>query len=312
MGKWLNKFSDTRTDSVATVDTVASVSTVSVPTHRHSESFSGGSAVAENPNSRTDRVDTIDILNSKSLLGNTDTLDRLDNSDSQCTHFRTDSVDTLDDTFLESPSVSPDSPDALDTMSALSVLNQAHPENFPAVSDFVADPDRACPNCGSGQWWQLPGQAWHCRQCEPDMPLAATTLTLPCHKEQARPVDPHPSLERMFETACEGLSLTPGQLRQALKDDLESCGQLTALGLRLVAETLSAYLPPQNEAVAMLRQHPRVTHAFATDDDSDPDYVIVTLAIRNKATVDLRIARDKYDGLAILEWIEQHTSGDLQ
>ena len=177
MGKWLNKFSDTRTDSVATVDTVASVSTVSVPTHRHSESFSGGSAVAENPNSRADRVDTIDILNSKSLLGNTDTLDRLDNSDSQCTHFRTDSVDTLDDTFLESPSVSPDSPDALDTMSALSVLNQAHPENFPAVSDFVADPDRACPNCGSGQWWQLPGQAWHCRQCEPDMPLAATTLT---------------------------------------------------------------------------------------------------------------------------------------
>src|SRR5215208_446681 len=181
--------------------------------------------------------------------------------------------------------------------------------NAPAT---IAEPDTACPARGSGQWWQLPGQAWHCRQCEPDMLLAATTLTLPCHKEQAPHVGSLAGFECMLEMACEGLTITPGQLRQALKDDLESCGQLTALGLRLVAETLSAYLPPQNEAVAMLRQHPRVTHAFATDDDSDPDYVIVTLAIRNKATVDLRIPKDKYDGLAILEWIEQHTSGDLQ
>src|SRR5215212_5060661 len=153
MGKWLNKFSDTRTDSVATVDTVASVSTVSVPTHRHSESFSGGSAVAENPNSRADRVDTIDILNSKSLLGNTDTLDRLDNSDSQCTHFRTDSVDTLYRT------------------STLSSSNRAHPESFSLPSDIVAEPTEPCSDCRSGQWWQLPGEFWHCRTCKPDMPL---------------------------------------------------------------------------------------------------------------------------------------------
>ena len=53
--------------------------------------------------------------------------------------------------------------------------------NAPGV---IADPKSACPACGSGQWWQLPGQAWHCRACEPGVPLTATTLTLPCHIER--------------------------------------------------------------------------------------------------------------------------------
>ncbi len=61
-------------------------------------------------------------------------------------------------------------------------------EKSPACSDKpvsgaivlsdAGDPAGPCPACGSGQWWQLPGQAWHCRVCEPDMPLTATTLTL--------------------------------------------------------------------------------------------------------------------------------------
>jgi hypothetical protein len=52
------------------------------------------------------------------------------------------------------------------------------------AANASADPNAPSPDCGSGQWWQLPGQAWHCRICEPDMPLTATTLTLPCHKER--------------------------------------------------------------------------------------------------------------------------------
>ena len=75
------------------------------------------------------------------------------------------------------------------------------------------------------------------------MPLTATTLTLPCHTEQAPPVDPHPSLERMFETACEGLPITDVQLRQELEEggDLVAMqsGALTLNGLRLTAETLA-------------------------------------------------------------------------
>jgi hypothetical protein len=40
------------------------------------------------------------------------------------------------------------------------------------------EPTGPCPACGSGQWWQLSGEDWHCRACEPNMPLTATTLTL--------------------------------------------------------------------------------------------------------------------------------------
>ncbi len=43
------------------------------------------------------------------------------------------------------------------------------------AANTIADPDGPCPGCGSGQWWQLPAQAWHCRACEPDMPLIAIT-----------------------------------------------------------------------------------------------------------------------------------------
>ena len=70
------------------------------------------------------------------------------------------------------------------------------------AANTIADPDGPCPACGSGQWWQLPGQAWHCRVCEPDMPLTSTTLTPPCHKEQIPPAGSQAGLERVFEVAC--------------------------------------------------------------------------------------------------------------
>src|SRR5215217_1160140 len=112
--------------------------------------------------------------------------------------------------------------------------------NAPAT---IAEPDTACLARGSGQWWQLPGQAWHCRQCEPDMPLAATTLTLPCHKEQAPPVGSLAGFECMLEMACEDLTITPEQLRAELTEggdipDLVS-GALTSKALRLTARTLA-------------------------------------------------------------------------
>ncbi len=71
-----------------------------------------------------------------------------------------------------------------------------------SIPKTIADPAWPCPDCGSGQWWQLPGQAWHCRACEPDMPLTATTLTLPCHKVELRPVPADAGLCSMFEHAC--------------------------------------------------------------------------------------------------------------
>ena len=47
--------------------------------------------------------------------------------------------------------------------------------------ETFVDPVGACPTCGNGQYWQLPGESWHCRRCEPMSEagnLRATTLTL--------------------------------------------------------------------------------------------------------------------------------------
>lgn len=65
------------------------------------------------------------------------------------------------------------------------------------VQDTIPDPDGPCPACNSGQWWQLPGEPWHCRHCEPmsgEDNRRATTLTspLPCARSAAcaRPCAP--------------------------------------------------------------------------------------------------------------------------
>ncbi len=112
------------------------------------------------------------------------------------------------------------------------------------AANTILDPDGPCPSCGPRQWWQLPGRAWHCRACEPDMPLTATTLTLPCHKVELRPEAAHAGLRALFEHTCQGLNITPEQLHtepEAGGDlpDLVS-GAPTAHGLRLIAETLAA------------------------------------------------------------------------
>jgi hypothetical protein len=37
----------------------------------------------------------------------------------------------------------------------------------------IPHPAEPCAHCGYGQWWQIPGQPWHCCACQPDMPLTA-------------------------------------------------------------------------------------------------------------------------------------------
>jgi hypothetical protein len=66
------------------------------------------------------------------------------------------------------------------------------------------------------------------------------------------------------------------------------------------------------EVLSMLAQEPSVTHAFVTDDDAKVDYVIVTVGIGGIGTCELRIPREKYDGLAVLKLIEEHTGATAQ
>ncbi len=98
--------------------------------------------------------------------------------------------------------------DTLAGLATLALAKTKHSKTNNAVSipKTTVDPVKPCPHCGSSQWWQLPDQAWHCRACEPYVPLRATTLTLPCHKEQVPPVGIHNGLERMPDVACARLA----------------------------------------------------------------------------------------------------------
>src|SRR5215213_650068 len=158
MGRWIKKFSGRAQASTDNADTLCRMSALSVSTGAHSQS------VPISPHASDTVVDGTNAELLESALSSTA------------------SADTLDDAFSESPLVSTDSADTLYTMSALAVANRAHPESFSVPPDITAEPESACPACGSGQWWQLSGQAWHCRVCKPAMPLNATTLTLPCPK----------------------------------------------------------------------------------------------------------------------------------
>ena len=111
--------------------------------------------------------------------------------------------------------------------------------------------------------------------------------------------------------AGEGV-MQPTDLEQLRTHKAELLKALTNEASAGAEEQLIDAKAPENEAVAMLRQHPELSYTFVTDERSDPDHVIMTVAIRNKATCKLRIAKDKYDGLGVLEWIEQRTSGKPQ
>jgi hypothetical protein len=58
----------------------------------------------------------------------------------------------------------------------------------------------------------------------------------------------------------------------------------------------------------MLAADPGITYAITSDTEIEPDAMIVTLAIRDKGACELRIPEDRYDGLALLQVIEEHTA----
>lgn len=110
---------------------------------------------------------------------------------------------------------------------------------------LIADPVGPCSACGSGQWWQLPGEAWRCRRCElmrDDLSGRVTTLTLPCHEAQTRPVRDPARLRRMVELACRGLRIKPDQLWSELEASGDLAGfesDVSVKRLRKVAATLA-------------------------------------------------------------------------
>jgi hypothetical protein len=64
----------------------------------------------------------------------------------------------------------------------------------------------------------------------------------------------------------------------------------------------------RRRVLALLAGNPTRRYALVTDAESEPGCVILTLAVRDRATCDLRIALDKYDPFLLLELIERHGS----
>jgi hypothetical protein len=62
----------------------------------------------------------------------------------------------------------------------------------------------------------------------------------------------------------------------------------------------------RQRVLAMLAARPAIRYAVLTDLDADPEVAILTLAIRGKATCELHIPREKYDGVLLLDLIEKH------
>lgn len=58
--------------------------------------------------------------------------------------------------------------------------------------------------------------------------------------------------------------------------------------------------------VDMLEAQPSARYAVFADDRTFPEAVIIGLAIRSRATCELRIPRDKWDGVLFLESLERH------
>jgi len=62
----------------------------------------------------------------------------------------------------------------------------------------------------------------------------------------------------------------------------------------------------RERVLAMLAENPSAYRALVTDAETDPEAVILALAIRGRATFELRIPRAKYDAFLLLDLIERH------
>src|SRR5262245_6852440 len=62
----------------------------------------------------------------------------------------------------------------------------------------------------------------------------------------------------------------------------------------------------RQKVLDMLDANRTARYAVTADAETDPEAVIVALAIRGRATCEIRIPRDKYDGTLLLDLIERH------
>jgi len=117
--------------------------------------------------------------------------------------------------------------------------------------------------------------------------------------------------------AAAGVKLSPlpdgriwAEPSSSLTDELRALIRLHKAELR-AALAVDPLPDPRAEArhsrvVQMLAEHPSARYALITDEAAEPETVILALAIRGRATCELRIPRDRYDPFLLLHLIERH------
>ena len=61
----------------------------------------------------------------------------------------------------------------------------------------------------------------------------------------------------------------------------------------------------RQKVLKMLDDRPGIQRAFLTDTESDPDNVIITMAIRDQYSFEMHVPKDKYCPFLMLELIER-------
>lgn len=98
--------------------------------------------------------------------------------------------------------------------------------------------------------------------------------------------------------------------RSALTDDARALIQAHRAEL-LAALASDALTDPKAEVrrprvLVMLAERPGIRYAVLTDTEADPEAVLLSLAIRGRATCELRIPRDRCDPFLLFDLIERH------
>ncbi len=106
-------------------------------------------------------------------------------------------------------------------------------------------------------------------------------------------------------------SVPPEMGRELNQEPCPSETERSGAPQQVADETLfdSAQEKRRQQVLSMLAQEPGLQIALVDDHESEPDAVILALAIRGKGTCELRIRRDRYDAFAVLELLEQLTGG---
>lgn len=97
--------------------------------------------------------------------------------------------------------------------------------------------------------------------------------------------------------------------RKAVRDNKTALIELQKVGAGYTAtDPMTPADARMEKVIDQLRGDPGLRYAIEAHDDVELESVILTLAIRDKVACELRIPKSRYDGFALLELIEKHTT----